>query len=85
MLTLQIVNYLNNAIALAAEVPSSYPATRCFVRIRAMTKPGARRHAIFVRPSLPPRCVLRRYAVLATSQAKGSGPGLTPLTFIRHA
>ena len=43
MLTLQIVNYLNNGIALAAEVPSSDLQTRCFVRIRAMAKPGVPR------------------------------------------
>jgi hypothetical protein len=38
-----------------------------------------------VRPSVPPGSLLRRYAVLATSQANGAGPGLTPLTFFRHA
>jgi hypothetical protein len=38
-----------------------------------------------VRPSVPPGSLLRRYAVLATFQANGAGPGLTPLTFFRHA
>ena len=40
MLTLQIVNYLNKGIALAAEVPSGDPERRCFVRIRATAKPA---------------------------------------------
>ena len=43
MLTLRIVNYLNKGVDLAAEVPSSDPETRCFVRIRAMAKPGVPR------------------------------------------
>jgi hypothetical protein len=44
--TLQIVNYLNNGIALAADVPSSDPQTRCFVRIGAMAKPGVARDTV---------------------------------------
>jgi hypothetical protein len=40
---------------------------------------------LMVRPSVPPRSLLRHYAILTTSQANGSGPGLTPLTFFRHA
>jgi hypothetical protein len=43
MLPLQIINYLNKGIDLAAEVPPSDPETRCFVRIRAMAKPGLQR------------------------------------------
>jgi hypothetical protein len=44
--TLRIVNDLNNGIALAADVPSSDPQTRCFVRIRAMAKLGVARDTV---------------------------------------
>jgi hypothetical protein len=43
MLTAEIANYLNKGISLAAEVPSNLPDTRCFVRIRAIAKPGVPR------------------------------------------
>jgi hypothetical protein len=43
MLTPEMTNYLNKGILVAAEVPSSIPSTRCFVRIRAIDKPGVPR------------------------------------------
>jgi hypothetical protein len=46
MLSPKIENYLNKGYNVAAEVPTGDPGARCFVRIRAIAKPGVPREEV---------------------------------------